>query len=298
MEGFIKLLRCFFEWRWFRTPAVAHLFVYLLLRANYTDADWRNITVERGQLVTSQAKLAYETGLTESVVKRCIRTLRGTGEIKTKSTSQYTIITIIKYDDYQGVICRNDQESSNESPTVDQQKTTDKKYKNKRRQQPNSPQPPTGGDCSGDDCDAVISDDTASAADTPIGLIDTGYTGYSFCFVDPAFENAFYRWLRYRKEQFLFIYKSQDSLQACYNKLVKLAGNDPLKAMAIVEQSIANSWKGLFELNEENNGTNTQQPIGDLIRRDAAKAAEFSRQLDQERRANICSGDPTEVWEP
>ena len=298
MEGFIKLLRQILDWRWFRDPHVAHLFVYLLLRANYTDAEWRDIVIKRGQLVTSRDTLVHETGLTESMVKRGLRVLRKTGEIQTKSTNQYTVVTIAKYDEYQGNICNGNQTTSSEEPTVDQQITTRKEYKNRRKQQPSSPQPPTGGDCSGDDSDAVISDDTASAAEPPLGFTDTGYNDYDFSFVETSFGNAFYRWLRYRKEQFKFLYKSQDSLQTCYTKLVKLAGNDPLKAMAIVEQSIANSWKGLFEINDNKNGTNTQQSIGDRIRRDAAKAAEFSRQLDQERRANVCSGDSAEVWEP
>jgi hypothetical protein len=273
MEGFIKLLRQILDWRWFRDPHVAHLFVYLLLRANYTDAEWQDIVIKRGQLVTSRDTLVHETGLTESMVKRGLRVLKRTGEIQTMSTNQYTVVTIAKYDEYQGNICNGNQTTSSEEPTVDLQTTTRKEYKNGRKQQPSSPQP-------------------------PLGFTDTGYNDYDFSFVETSFGNAFYRWLRYRKEQFKFLYKSQDSLQTCYTKLVKLAGNDPLKAMAIVEQSIANSWKGLFELNDYKNGTNTQQSIGDRIRRDAAKAAEFSRKLDQERRANVCSGDSAEVWEP
>ena len=298
MEGYIKLFRLILNWRWFRDPAIAHLFVYLLLRATYADAEWRDITIKRGQLVTSRDTLIHDTGLTESMVRRGRRVLRRTGEIQTKSTNQYTLITITKYDEYQGNICNGNQTTSSEEPRVNQQMTTRKEYKNRRKQQPNSPLPPSGGDRSDDDGDAVICKDTGSVAEVSSSLIDTCYNGYDFSFVDTSYENVFFRWLRYRKEQFKFLYKSQDSLQTCYTKLVKLAGNDPLKAMAIVEQSIANSWKGLFELNDFKNGTNTQQSIGDRIRRDAAKAAEFSRKLDQERRANVCSGDSTEVWEP
>ena len=298
MEGFIKLFRCFLEWRWFRAPAVAHLFVYLLLRANYTDADWRDITIKRGQLVTSRDTLIHDTGLTESMVKRGLRVLRRTGEIQTKSTNQYTVITITKYDEYQGNICNGNQTTSNESPTVDQQKTTNKKYNNKRRQQHYSPQPPTGGDGSSDDGDAVINEDITSAAEVSSGLIVTGYDDYNVDYVDPLFKDAFFKWLRYKKEQFRFLYKSQDSLRSCYGDLVKMAGNDPLKAMEIVDYCMARSWKNLYEPNSSRYGTNTQQPIGNRIWRDAADAAEFSRQLDQERRANVCGGDPTEVWQP
>lgn len=133
MEGYIKLFRQILDWRWFRDPAVAHLFVYLLLRANYTDAEWRDITIKRGQLVTTRDTLIHDTGLTESMIKRGLRVLKRTEEIQTTSTNQYTVITISKYDVYQGNICNGDQTTSSEKPTVEQQTTTRKEYKKDKK---------------------------------------------------------------------------------------------------------------------------------------------------------------------
>ena len=82
-------------------------------------------------------------------------------------------------------------------------------------------------------------------------------------FVAPEFEQSFSAWLEY-KHQRRESYKSDMSLKACYNKLVKLAGGNPAVAMAIVEQSMANNWAGLFPLkNERPNATANNQPIGD-----------------------------------
>jgi|GEM_PF-612868 len=129
MEGYIKLFRLMLEWRWFRDPAVAHLFVYLLLRANYFDANWRGITIMRGQLVTSRQTLSIETGLTEKVIRRCLKALVRTGEISIKSTSQYTLITITKYSEYQVDRERADKYKANKRPTGGQQKAINKKEK-------------------------------------------------------------------------------------------------------------------------------------------------------------------------
>lgn len=68
-------------------------------------------------------------------------------------------------------------------------------------------------------------------------------------FVEEGFKYCFFRWLDYkseRKEQ----YKTQSSVKAAYSKLARLSGGNPEKAAAIVEQSIAASWKGLYELND------------------------------------------------
>ena len=270
MDGYIKFFRSILDWRWFRDPAVAHLYTYLLLRASYTEMDWHDIAIGKGQLITSRHTLSVETGLSEKVVRRCLKALEKTGEISIKPTTHYTLITICKYAEYQ--MCNlsqelvnngpsEDQQESNDGPAKDQQRATIKERKKERKQQ----------DCYN------------------IQVLD-------FEFVDPALKDAFAKWLKYKKDQFDFQYKSMESLRSCYNKLAKLAGNDSITAMAVVDQSIANSWKGLFDINDNKNGNNKKEPISTRILQDAATAAEFSRQLDNERRANLCGRDSEEIW--
>ena len=59
-------------------------------------------------------------------------------------------------------------------------------------------------------------------------------------------------WTEYRKQQGFKPYK-QVALGdgAAASKLIELAGGDPAKQLAIVNQSISNQWKGLFELKAE-----------------------------------------------
>lgn len=66
-------------------------------------------------------------------------------------------------------------------------------------------------------------------------------------FVDARFKDYFARWLDYKRER-KELYKVPSSLKAAYNRLVRLSGGSPERAAQIVDQSIAASWKGLYEL--------------------------------------------------
>lgn len=70
-------------------------------------------------------------------------------------------------------------------------------------------------------------------------------------YVLPEYKEIFAEWLEYKKQR-KEAYKTEKSVQLCYNKLLKLSGNNPDIARQIVEQSMANNWAGLFELKTEN----------------------------------------------
>lgn len=79
--------------------------------------------------------------------------------------------------------------------------------------------------------------------------------GVSLEFIkDENFKKVVAGWLDYKKS-IGSSYKTQASVEAMARKLWSMADGDIQAAMAIVEQSIANNWKGLFELKEkQNNG--------------------------------------------
>lgn len=60
------------------------------------------------------------------------------------------------------------------------------------------------------------------------------------------------RWIDYKKTQFGKTYKSDDSFRMFIKKLQTLSGGDFTKAKAIIEQSIANTYQGIFELTNYN----------------------------------------------
>lgn len=71
---------------------------------------------------------------------------------------------------------------------------------------------------------------------------------------DKLIDTAWRNWKKYKKAEFNFKYKSEVSEDAAKKELLNLCRGDPGMAIKIIEQSIANGWKGLFNL--KNNGTN------------------------------------------
>ena len=137
-DGWIKLHRSILKWEWWDDCNVRSLFIYCLLMANHTDTQWHGETVSAGTFITSRDALAKGTGLTEQQVRTAIKKLTNTGEITSKATSKYTIITICNYSIYQSDDIEeqpseqptNNQRITNEQPTNNQQITTNKNDKN------------------------------------------------------------------------------------------------------------------------------------------------------------------------
>lgn len=67
-------------------------------------------------------------------------------------------------------------------------------------------------------------------------------------FDTPTFEAGWNLWKAFRKEQHKFTYKGVISEQAALKHLFEISGKNEKTAIAIINESIHNSWAGLFEL--------------------------------------------------
>lgn len=101
MVGHIKIDRKILNWEWYSDYKMVHLFLHLLIKANWVDGSWRGTKINRGQHMTSIATLSASTGLSVSQIRTCLNKLQLTGEITSEMTSINTLITICKYDIYQ-----------------------------------------------------------------------------------------------------------------------------------------------------------------------------------------------------
>lgn len=99
-SGFYALKRTIQEWGWYHDPKVFTLFMHLLIDANFKDTDREGRIIKRGQLVTSIALLAADTGLSRQEVRTCLRKLGGSGEVRSTSIGRLSILTICNYDTY------------------------------------------------------------------------------------------------------------------------------------------------------------------------------------------------------
>jgi hypothetical protein len=70
---------------------------------------------------------------------------------------------------------------------------------------------------------------------------------FNFDFVDENFKAIFFDWLEYkriRRES----YKTQKSVELCYQKLLKLSKNNPEIAVEVVNETMSNNYAGLIQL--------------------------------------------------
>lgn len=63
-----------------------------------------------------------------------------------------------------------------------------------------------------------------------------------------GFSDAWARWTEYKQQEHGFKFKTTASEQAALTQLQNLSNNDESTARQIIEQSLANGWKGLFAL--------------------------------------------------
>ncbi len=205
MEGYIKLYRQIMKWEWYDDANTFRLFIHLLLKANYEDAQWRGLAIKRGQLFTSIGHLSHELKISNKAIRIALDKLIKTKEVASKGASNGTMITICKYDSYQSSFNAEGQtkgQTRGERGATNNNNNNNKEKKNKE--------------------------------------IDLSFLQKDFI---PIVE----KWLIYKKEK-KQEYKGQTSINTFCKKLIEYSNGDAIIAEAIIEQSIANNWAGIFEL--------------------------------------------------
>ena len=89
-----------------------------------------------------------------------------------------------------------------------------------------------------------------------------GYN-YNFSFIEEPFKEPFYKWLEYKRDR-RQSYKSQLAIEAAYKKLVGLSNGSGVKALAVVENSMANNYSGLVAPNVRKNVASTSHATDKL----------------------------------
>lgn len=145
-KGFALLHRKIMDTPFYRDAEASHLWVHLLLRANYEPTmvatDYGDVFCDRGEFITGRNSLALETGLTADRVKALLRKFTNLDMITTKSTNRFTVLKVVKYDEYQQFSCPADVQPvsspnphpvrrvEGECPAVVQRLSTDKEILN------------------------------------------------------------------------------------------------------------------------------------------------------------------------
>lgn len=214
MDGFIKLYKKIIKWQWYKDSNTLHLFIDLLLDANYEDSKVGYEIIKRGQCLTSLKRIHENTGLTYQQIRTSLSKLEKSGEINKQTTNKYSIITIEKYNDYQepNKQITNKQQTNNNIKEYKEYK----EYKEEKEYIKES-----------------ISKDIPKK-------VENKY------FESLKVNTLFNEFLELRKK-----IKAVNSERAIKSLVNKLNNYDEDTQYKMIENSIVNSWKDVYELKEQ-----------------------------------------------
>lgn len=242
--NYIKIYRSFLEWEWYGNINTSRLFFHMLMKANWKDAKFQGTTVPRGSFISSVSRLAEETALTEREIRTAISHLKTTGEVTSKATNKYTVFTVVNYNLYQSSDTQNDNQEtikrhSNDilTTTIEEEKERKKEKREKEKKK-------------------GVTNVTRKKEPAP----QVYYPN------DEKLNRAFADYVQMRK----LIKKpmTEEAVPLVMRKLQKLAAlpfsetMDNDLAIQILEQSVMNSWQGLFPLKES--GSPSQKREGSI----------------------------------
>lgn len=202
--------------------------VDLLLLANHKDNsmifDGHKLVVERGQIVTSVRKLSLRWNRSVKWTLKVLRLFEELEMIEKKSDNKKTLLTIVNYGVYQdGGYTEGNTTDNTEETQRDTQRITQRKRRGTTNNNDNN---------------------------APNNELNNGNNvNNKYYPEDELLNEAFEGYVAMRKE----IKKplTSKAIELAKNKLSKLSCNDSDTAIAILNQSVLNSWQGLFPLREE-----------------------------------------------
>jgi len=261
MEGWLKLHRKMLEWEWYEDPNAKVLFLHCLLKANFKDKLWRGKVIERGSFFTSTDNLAKELRISVKQIRTSLGKLKRTNEIEVRGTNNGSFIKVCNYDHYQ-ILDDEEGQATGPAPRQTEGKqgaSKGQQHKKERKKE-------------GKNKEETIREELKK-----------------YDWINSLFLDSIVEWLSYKAEK-RQTYKSERSLKTFHKSLLNLSNNDPGRAKAIIEQSMANNWAGIFELKNVTNGnqeikgktwdsSKTEQSTDWLIER---MAQEHKRQTGEE----------------
>lgn len=212
------------------------------------------VELQPGQVVFGRVSVARELNTTERKVRTSLELLKKAEFLTIKTTSKYSILTIVNWHTYQeerpAEDQQNDQHHSHQATSKRPANDHKQEYKNKEQEKNinTPPTPPLGGD-----------EDAPLDSPIPKGKKrqPTGNSAPELRAVVEAYTSSEalrqtledFRQMRERKRTPM----TGRALRLILEKLDSLSGGDEAVKIAILEQSIVNSWQNIFELKASGN---------------------------------------------
>lgn len=139
--GWIKLCRQLLNSQIFQNESLLKVYIWCLLRANYTER-WVSIRTGRGttevkvlpgSFVYGRKSAAKELRANPESIRVRMSKLQKMGKITIQSTTHYSLVSIVNWESMQSAECSHTTQNTKQTPTKHQPNTTDKKVKNDKK---------------------------------------------------------------------------------------------------------------------------------------------------------------------
>lgn len=145
MNGWIKLHRKLLENPMMKIPAYRSVWLQLLLTASRGEYEvsfkGERITLLPGQLTVGAYQLAHETGVPRGTVERILRCFRNEEMIEEQKSNKCTLITILKWSQYQSSEEQNEEPVRNKRGTDEEQMRTNQEGKEGKKERKKETEP-------------------------------------------------------------------------------------------------------------------------------------------------------------
>jgi len=120
-KGFALFHRKIMDCGFYKDSQAVHLWFHLVMKATHkpivSTTEFGDIRLDRGQCITGRHKLASETGISPDRVQYLLRKFISMGMVSAESNRKFTVISILKYDEYQADYLPTDyQQITNANP--------------------------------------------------------------------------------------------------------------------------------------------------------------------------------------
>lgn len=120
-KGFALFHRKIMDCGFYKDSQAVHLWFHLVMKATHkpivSATEFGDIQLGRGQCITGRHKLASETGISPDRIQYLLRKFISMGMVSAESNRKFTVISILKYDEYQADYLPTDyQQITNANP--------------------------------------------------------------------------------------------------------------------------------------------------------------------------------------
>lgn len=138
--GWIRLHRALLSSPVFENPTMLKVWVWCLLKASHSHHEQvvglQKVPLNPGQFVTGRRSASVELGISESTFWRTAKTLAKCKNINIKSNNKYSVITVVKWEDFQNGSRNLDSNLDNRWTADGQQMDTNKNVKKGKNVKP------------------------------------------------------------------------------------------------------------------------------------------------------------------